>query len=63
MEVPEARFITRPDLAKRWGMSPRTLENWAVRGRGPRPRRFGKRVLYRLADVEAYEHSVFDETA
>ncbi|MBN7460696.1 DNA-binding protein [Mycobacteroides abscessus subsp. abscessus] len=63
MEVPEVRFMNRRELAERWSMSPRTLENWAVLGRGPAPRRFGKRVLYRLADVEAFEQAVFEGVA
>lgn len=63
MEVPETQFMNRSELAQRWSMSPRTLENWAVQGRGPTPRRFGKRVLYRLADVEAYEQAVFEGVA
>lgn len=63
MEVPEARFMNRSELAKRWNMSPRTLENWTVQGRGPVPRRFGKRVLYRLSDIEAYERAVFEGAA
>ncbi|AMT70546.1 Uncharacterised protein [Mycobacteroides abscessus subsp. abscessus] len=63
MEVPEVRFLNRRELAERWSMSARTLENWAVLGRGPTPRRFGKRVLYRLVDVLAYEQSVFEESA
>ncbi|SLJ13178.1 Uncharacterised protein [Mycobacteroides abscessus subsp. abscessus] len=63
MEVPEVRFMNRRELAKRWDMSPRTLENWAVQGRGPTPRRFGKRVLYRVSDVEAFEQSVFEGVA
>ncbi|ORA58299.1 helix-turn-helix transcriptional regulator [Mycobacteroides franklinii] len=60
MEVPETPFVTRSELAERWNMSPRTLDNWSVQGRGPAGRRFGKRVMYRLADVEAYERSVFE---
>ncbi|MDM2407475.1 DNA-binding protein [Mycobacteroides abscessus] len=55
--------MNRRELAERWSMSPRTLENWAVLGRGPAPRRFGKRVLYRLADVEAFEQAVFEGVA
>lgn len=63
MDVPETRFMNRSELAERWSMSPRTLENWAVQGRGPTPRRFGKRVLYRASDVEAYEQAVFEGVA
>ena len=42
-------------LAARWGISPRTLEHWRCIGKGPRFLKIGGRVLYRLAEVEAYE--------
>mgnify|MGYP006165786907 CR=1 FL=1 len=51
-------------LARRWGISPRTLERWRVEGRGPRYMKIGGRVLYRLEDIEAYETSqAFNNTA
>ena len=62
MDVKETPFLNREELAQRWHMSVSTLENWAVRKKGPTPRRFGRRVMYRLADVEAYENEVFDGT-
>jgi len=42
-------------LAARWRMSPRTLEQWRWQGRGPKYLKIGGRVIYRLADVEAFE--------
>ena len=42
-------------LALRWGMSPRTLEDWRWRKKGPRYLKIGGRVMYRLEDIEAYE--------
>jgi hypothetical protein len=64
MNVPEVVFLNRAELADRWRMSVSTLENWAVQGtgKGPKPRRFGRQVLYRLSDVEAYEAEVFGES-
>jgi Helix-turn-helix domain len=44
-------------LADRWKISPRTLEQWRWQGRGPRFLKIGGRVIYRLADVEAFEAS------
>ena len=41
--------------ALRWGMSPRTLEDWRWRKKGPRYLKIGGRVMYRLEDIEAYE--------
>ena len=49
------QHLGQRDLAKRWLISPRTLEQWRWQGRGPRYLKIGGRVLYRLADVEAYE--------
>ena len=43
------------DLARRWQVSPRTLERWRWLGQGPRHIKIGARVVYRLEDVEAYE--------
>ncbi len=43
------------ELASRWRMSPRTLEQWRWRGIGPRYLKIGGRVIYPLAEVEAFE--------
>lgn len=48
-------FVTQRELAARWHISPRTLEQWRWLGRGPKFVKIGARVLYRLADVEDYE--------
>lgn len=42
-------------LARRWGISPRTLERWRWLGNGPAYLKIGSRVAYRVEDVEAYE--------
>lgn len=44
-------------LADRWGLSPRTLEQWQWRWRGVGPRylKLGGRVAYRLEDIETWE--------
>jgi hypothetical protein len=47
--------LDQRDLAKRWRISPRTLERWRWAGRGPRFLKVGGRCLYRLQDVEAFE--------
>lgn len=43
------------DLARRWKLSPRTLERWRWTGEGPMFVKLGGRVVYRLEDVEAFE--------
>ncbi|SFR47900.1 helix-turn-helix domain-containing protein [Litoreibacter janthinus] len=47
--------ISQEQLALRWQISPRTLEQWRWLGKGPRFLKIGARVLYREKDIEAYE--------
>ncbi len=49
--------LNQKELARRWGISHRTLERWRYSGQGPAFLKLGGRVLYRLADVEAFEQS------
>lgn len=52
-------LISRRDLATRWGMSPKTLANWACLKIGPpvvKPSGVkGAKAYYRLADVVKHE--------
>jgi predicted DNA-binding transcriptional regulator AlpA len=55
-------FITQEQLAKRWNMSPRTLERWrTVSNEGPRFVRLGGGprglVRYREEDIIAWERA------
>jgi hypothetical protein len=45
------------ELARRWRISHRTLERWRWLGLGPQHIKIGGRVIYRLADIEAYEEA------
>lgn len=47
--------MKQQQLAARWQMSPRTLEQWRWLGKGPQFLKIGARVLYREEDVEAWE--------
>ena len=47
--------LNQIELAERWSLSHRTLERWRWLGQGPAYLKIGGRVVYRLADVEAYE--------
>ena len=49
------QHLNQTQLAARWNISPRTLERWRWIGEGPRYLKIGGRVVYRLADIEAYE--------
>lgn len=47
--------LNQRDLARRWSLSPRTLERWRWTGDGPAFLKVGGRVAYRLQDIEAWE--------
>ena len=48
--------ITSEDLSKRWGLHLNTIQRWRTQGGGPKFIRLGlKRILYPIAEVEAYE--------
>jgi len=55
--------LNQVHLARRWSLSPRTLERWRWLGRGPRYLKVGGRVLYRLHDVEAFELAAVPQRA
>lgn len=47
--------LTQEQLALRWHISPRTLEQWRWLAKGPRFLKIGARVLYDPTVVEVYE--------
>src|SRR5580704_7364911 len=49
-----ARYLTNAEAAAFLRLSPRTLEKQRVIGGGPRFRKFGRRVLYAIDDLEAW---------
>jgi len=49
------KHLSQPELAERWALSPYTLERWRHQGLGPVFLKINGRVVYRLADIEAYE--------
>ena len=51
------KHLNQIDLARRWKVSPRTLERWRWVGEGPAYLKVGGRVLYRLEDIEAHEQA------
>lgn len=53
------KHLNQVELGRRWSMSHRTLERWRWEGHGPRYLKVGGRVLYRLADIEAFEAARF----
>ncbi len=47
--------VREDELARRWRISARTLQRWRRQGRAPAHLRIGHSILYRCADVEAFE--------
>lgn len=54
----DAICINQMELAVRWRISHRTLERWRWTGEGPKYLKVGGRVVYRVADIEAYEQTL-----
>lgn len=48
------RYLSNGEAADFLRLSPRTLEKQRVIGGGPRFRKFGRRVMYALMDLEAW---------
>ena len=51
------RYLTNDEAAAFLRLSPRTLEKQRVIGGGPRFRKFGRRVLYAIEDLEAWANA------
>lgn len=49
-----ARYLTNDEAAAYLLLSPRTLEKLRVIGGGPKFRKFGRRVVYALEDLESW---------
>jgi hypothetical protein len=48
--------LTELELAMRWTMSPKTLQSWRAKHRGPEYLKLGKKIQYPLAVIEDYEN-------
>lgn len=49
--------LTPVEVAQRWHTAISTLAHWRVQGCGPKYIKFGRKVLYPLAEIEAFEKS------
>lgn len=59
-----ARYLTNDEAADYLRLSPRTLEKMRVIGGGPRFRKFGRRVMYAIADLDAWaDRRAYDMTS
>lgn len=58
-----SRYLNNDEAADFLRLSPRTLEKQRVIGGGPRFRKFGRRVMYALADLQDWaDERCFDTT-
>jgi Helix-turn-helix domain len=48
-------LLNQIDVARRWRISPRTLERWRWLKQGPAYLKVGGAIRYRIEDVEAFE--------
>lgn len=53
--VMERVTLTEVELAKRWGISAKTLQRWRSESRGPNYMKLSKRVLYPVDEIFAFE--------
>lgn len=52
---PTLKHLSQRELSERWTIAETTLERWRTLGIGPVYVKLPGRVVYRIADVEAYE--------
>ena len=51
---PASRYLSNDEAAAFLKLSPRTLEKQRVVGGGPKFRKFGRRVVYAMEDLESW---------
>jgi hypothetical protein len=54
MTAQPQRYLTNDEAADYLRLSPRTMEKQRVFGSGPKFRKFGRRVMYAVADLDAW---------
>ena len=54
---PAARYLSNDEAADFLKLSPRTLEKQRVVGGGPKFRKFGRRVVYAIEDLESWANA------
>jgi predicted DNA-binding transcriptional regulator AlpA len=50
----EATYLNGMDAGTRLGLSPETLYAWRREGKGPPYIRLGRRIMYKVADLDAW---------
>lgn len=57
MSATAVRYLSNAEAAEFLKLSPRTLEKQRVLGGGPKFRKFGRRVVYAVADLETWANA------
>jgi hypothetical protein len=52
--APVADFLGEAEVARRTGLSRRTLQSWRLRGSGPPFAKTGRRVLYPVRELDEF---------
>ena len=60
-EIAEDKWLSRQELADRYGLPVKRPAGWASKGTGPRYAKIGRHVRYRLSDVINWERKQFTE--
>lgn len=55
-------YLNQAELARRFRVSPRTLERWRWKKTGPNFHKLGGKIVYAQSDIEAYERRRRAET-
>ncbi|MEV8548380.1 helix-turn-helix domain-containing protein [Streptomyces glaucescens] len=54
---PPAGYLWTPEAARRIGRSVKTLWNYAHLGKGPQPVRIGRKLAYRISELDEFLQS------
>jgi len=52
------QYLTPEQLASRWQIQKKTLDNWRYQGKGPKYVRIGSRIRYPVDQVTVYEEKL-----
>lgn len=44
-------YLTSKELSERWKLTVETLKKWRIAGKGPRHRKLGGRILYKIEEI------------
>lgn len=57
----DLKLMTTPEVAEILRMPEATIRYWRHQGTGPKSVKFGRRVMYRREDVQAFVDEMFEK--